>query len=390
MSEADEHRAVPKQLADDRFRAVLDAMFDEVAIGVAVRDDDGTIVDFEMVYLNAATLDGAGRSAEDLIGRRVCESFPGWAESGLLERYARVVETGVPYVAERLAYEGTTPDGAVIDGYWSMSVAKFGDGYITATRDVTAAVAAEAEQRAIAREAERNEMAADLLRRAALPTSLPSVRGVELAARYESAGDAQPVGGDWYDALDLGDGRLGLVIADVTGHGPDAAAFMVQVRNIVRALAFEHREPDVVLTQANRIVALIDEPGLYATCCVAALAPEAGTLTWASAGHFAPLRVPERAGRAGAAVGPPLGVQPDVSYRAEVLEVAPGDLLVLFTDGLVEERGRDLDDGLSELAAATTAWVGRSADDVADALVRRANDRSDDVALLCVRFTSPS
>ena len=387
MGESSEQGGLPRQLEDGVFRAALDAMFDNVAIGVAVRDDDGTIVDFEMVYLNPATLDGAGRSAEDLIGRRVCESFPGWAETGLLEHYTAVIETGVPYVAERIAYSGTTPDGTAIDGHWSMSVSKFGDGYLAATRDVTAAVAAEEEQRAIALEAERNEMAADLLRRAALPTALPQLPGLDLAARYESAGNAQTVGGDWYDAFALGDGVLGLVIADVTGHGPEAAAFMVQVRNAVRALAFEHREPDQVLTQTNRIVALIDEPGLYATCCVALLDLAAGTLTWSSAGHFAPLRVPVGDGAPSGAVGPPLGVDAVAEYRSEVLEVAPGDLLVLFTDGLVEDRARPLDECLADLASTATAQVGGTADEVADALVASATDRSDALALICVRLT---
>jgi serine phosphatase RsbU (regulator of sigma subunit) len=372
-----------------RYRAMFDAMLDHVAIGESIRDASGRIVDFRMVHLNAASIDGAGRSGEELVGRSVLETFPGWAGHGLLERFSEVIETGEPYVADRLAYRDVGPDGTEYEGHWSISVVKFGDGYIAASRDVSSLVAderAREEERVAAElESQRSRLAIELLQRAALPTSLPEVAGVELAARYEPALAAQPVGGDWYDAFELEDGRLALAIADVSGHGPDAAAYMVQVRNVVRALAIEHGEPGRVLAQANRVVGRIAEHNLFATCCYLVLEPSTGALAWARAGHFSPLLAGASAAYLPTDVGPPLGVEPDARFPVAVGDLAAGELLVLFTDGLVEDRSEPLKAGLDRLAEVAAGCTGRPTDAVAELLVASAPDRSDDLALICVR-----
>ena len=377
--------AVPPLLAEGEFRAVLDAMFDNVAIGEAIRSEQGSIVDFRMVYLNQTSLDGAGRAAKDLVGRSVLECFPGWAEQGLLDRFARVVETGEPYVADRLPYTDVAPDGTPIVGHWSLSVVRFGDGYITASRDVTHLVADEAARREAERVADRNRTAVELLHRAALPHELPEAPGLELAAHYAPAAGAQPVGGDWYDAFELDGGQVGVVIADVSGHGLDAAAYMVQVRNVVRALAIEHSRPEVVLERANHVVSQLGEHHLFATCCYAVVDPVHGDLAWASAGHFAPLLVDGAPRYLPTEVGPPLGVQADARFPASSAALEPGDLLVLFTDGLVEDRSRPLKACLEDLARASAASRDHSMPDAVDHLVASAGDRSDDLALICVR-----
>lgn len=385
MDHTDPATAAPTTLAEGEFRAALDAMFDNVAIGESIRDEHGQIVDFRMVYLNEASLDGAGRSAADLVGRSVLEAFPGWGEQGQLEQFSRVVETGEPYVADRMAYSDVTPDGQPIVGYWSLSVVKFGDGYITASRDVTDLVADEQARLVAELEADRNRMAVDLLHRAALPARLPSAPGLELAVHHEPAAGTQPVGGDWYDAFAIADGRIGVVIADVTGHGLDAAAHMVQVRNVVRALAIEHREPGVVLERANHVVSQFEEHHLFATCCYAVVDPSTGELSWASAGHLAPLLVDRSPAYLTIDVGPPLGVQADARYPESTATLGPGDLLVLFTDGLVEDRTRPLKACLDDLAQASAASRDLPLPDAIAHLVASAGDRSDDVALVCVR-----
>src|SRR4029077_17041675 len=130
------------------------------------------------------------------------------------------------------------------------------------------------------------------LQAAALPTTLPELQGVRIAAVYEPADPSQPVGGDWYDVFALDDDRVALVIADVAGHGHRAAVFMVQVRNVFRAIAAEHTEPDDVLTRANNVTARLNEPdGPFVTCCFAVLDIDVGTLRWAQAGHFSPMIV---------------------------------------------------------------------------------------------------
>ena len=376
----------PPLLADHQFRAALDAMLDHVAIGRAIRGPDGTIEDFLLLYMNTQSIDGAGRQGHDMVGRRVLELYPNWPGSGLLDAFANVVETGEPFEVDRVRYEDVAADGTVIAGHWSISVVRFGDGYIAASRDVSHLVAAEQVQREAELEAERSRFAVELLRRAALPSSLPAVDGVSLAARYEPASPDQPVGGDWYDAFELPGGRLGLVIADVAGHGREAAAHMVQVRHVIRSLALDRGEPGDVLGRAARVLGQLGEQPLFATCCYAVVHPSAGQLTWASAGHLAPVLV--RSGAPAAqlrgAVAPPLGVDPAALAPSHVVPVGPGDRMVLFTDGLVERRGEDLDRSLGDLAAWVDERTDLSIPALADALVARTPGRADDVAVLCV------
>lgn len=369
-------------LADDQFRDALSAMQDHVAIGAAVRDAAGAIEDFVLIYLNDPSVDGAGRRAHELQGQRVREIYPSWVQSGLFDAFASVVETGEPYVADRLAYDDVAPDGTVIAGHWSLSVARFGDGYIAASRDVTHLVVAEREQQAAEREVDRNRTAVALLQRAALPTTLPEVAGVALAASYTPAIEAQPVGGDWYDAFDLGDGRVGLVIADVAGHGPDAASFMVQVRNVVRALAIEHQEPGVVLTRVNAVLLRFAESPLFATCCYGVLDAASRTFSFALAGHPPPAHVGALTGYPTAEVGPPLGVQAGFAYGTALAHLEPGDRIVLFTDGLVEVRGRSIATSLDELAGWLDEMAHLDLEQLVAAMAGRRDRREDDVAVL--------
>ena len=132
------------------------------------------------------------------------------------------------------------------------------------------------------------------------------------------------MGGDWYDAFALGDRRVGLVIGDVAGHGEEAASFMVQVRNALRAMALEHEQPNVVLERINAVaLALRDDNAPFVTCCYAVLDAGTRTLTYATAGHFDPLVVTRHglAYYSCAAPRPPLTVAvriPDTSRRRDL------------------------------------------------------------------------
>ncbi len=112
-------------------------MIDNVAIGRTVRDDDGAIVDYELEFVNRASLDGGGRAADELVGRRLCELYPAWRTSEMWTRFHDVVETGVPFIGERIPYEDELADGTPISGFWDLRVVKLGDGYIAASRDVS-------------------------------------------------------------------------------------------------------------------------------------------------------------------------------------------------------------------------------------------------------------
>jgi PAS domain S-box-containing protein len=370
---------------EDRFRGALDAMLDNVSIVGAVRDDDGTIVDFELEFVNRATLERAGRSSEEMVGRRVSELYPNWRASGVADLLTRVVETGEPLVRERLAYHDELPDGRVINGWRSVRAARFGDGYIAASRDVTDEVLAEEAAHAARELAERERIAVELLQRAALPVDLPSLPGVTLGARYQPANPLQPVGGDWYDAFPLDEHSLALVIADVAGHGEDAAAFMLQVRNVLRALSIQERDPATVLTRSNMLTRQLQPEGCpFITCCLVVLEPATGDLRWASAGHFPPLVVGEAVRWAEGRPGLPLGAYDDATYESASLHLASETRLVLFTDGLVERRDEPLDVSLERLRAELTGRRGVPPQLLADQLSERVTDPFDDLAVLVI------
>ena len=245
--------------------------------------------------------------------------------------------------------------------------------------------------RARLRESERTlsaELQAHLL-----PRVLPAPQGAVGTARYEPATDGMGVGGDWYDLLELPGDRIGLVIGDVQGHNMQAAAVMGQLRNALRAYAAEGHEPAAVLSRTNRLMSDLD-PSLFATCCYLSVDARSGRATVALAGHPPPLR---RAADGSvealtAAVGAPLGVAPEDEYATQQWDLADGDVLVLFTDGLVEDSSRSLDVGLDALAALLSAAEVDDLDDLADHLMTESlpeGRRSDDVAVLVVRYRAP-
>ena len=238
---------------------------------------------------------------------------------------------------------------------------------------------------------ERRRIAVEVLQRAALPAQLPDVEGIVLHAVYRPATTAIGVGGDWYDALALRDNRVGLVIADVAGHGEEAASFMVQVRNALRAMAIEHEQPHMVLERINAVaLELRDLDAPFITCCYAVLDPVARTLSWSSAGHFDPLIVGAEGATyfASAPHGPPLAVTSAPQYTTTVIDVAVGDRVVLFTDGLVERHGESIDEGLQRLARRAADARGAKPDQCLDSLLEIVEEQFDDLAVICADLVS--
>ena len=387
-------RIVATQAAHQvEFRKALDAMLDNVTVARAVRDDDGEIVDFVIEFVNSPSSTGARRGSDGLVGQLLCEIHPDWRPSGMFDRLRKVVETGIPYQGHRVQYAdvATGEDdfvGKRRQAYWTLQVAKLGDGYISASRDVTEVVLAEEASRAAALQAAAELTAIGLLQAAALPTRLPELPGVRIAAVYEPADPRQPVGGDWYDVFALDDNQMALVIADVAGHGHSAAVFMVQVRNVFRAIAAEHTEPGDVLIRANNVTARLNEPdGPFVTCCYAVLDIASRTLRWAQAGHFSPLIVANGAStylteRPGA----PLAFFEQQNYVSSSVEVHPGDRVLMFTDGLVERRREHLDIGLARLAALAALHARLPPQEFVETLAASVTQRFDDLALVCVDF----
>jgi serine phosphatase RsbU (regulator of sigma subunit)/anti-sigma regulatory factor (Ser/Thr protein kinase) len=226
------------------------------------------------------------------------------------------------------------------------------------------------------------------LQRSLLPVGQPELDELEIAARYVAGVEGTEVGGDWYDVVPLGAGRTGLVIGDVMGRGVKAAAVMGQLRSAVRAYARLELPPVELLERLDDLVHDLN-PGQIVTAVYGVHDPVSGTLTLANAGHPPPLVV-EPAGavrRLDADTGAPLGLQA-ASFTEQTVALHTGALLTLYTDGLVERRGRDLDEGIDELttllAQHPTAGLPGLADKVL-ADLGRSGGHDDDVALLLVR-----
>jgi PAS domain S-box-containing protein len=375
---------IAEAVEQDRFRTVLDAMVDSVVLGRAVRDDAGEIVDFEVEFANAAG-DGRGRSGADVVGRRVSELYPDWMGTDQFRQFVEVVESGRGITLERVRFaQGARPGGP--GGHWNLQVAPFGDDlYIASSRDVTDIVIAEAAARDAAALEQRERIAIELLQRAALPEQLPEVEGTDIGALYQPAASDQTVGGDWYDAFPVADHQLALVIADVAGHGREAAALMVQVRNIFRAVAVEHRTPATVLSRVNDVVLRLRPSGLFVTCCYAVLDTERGDLSWGVAGHPPPVFVAGGTPALGEApAGPPLAVFSTARYHDSSVTLGRGDRVYLYTDGLVERRGEPIDVGLERLCASIARLGATRPQRAVEALGAQVDDQFDDLAVLCV------
>jgi serine phosphatase RsbU (regulator of sigma subunit)/anti-sigma regulatory factor (Ser/Thr protein kinase) len=244
-----------------------------------------------------------------------------------------------------------------------------------------------------ARRFETQHGTAQLLQRSMLPEQLPNLPRLRIAARYDPGVDGNAAGGDFYDAFLLPTGDLGVVLGDVAGHDVQAAARMGQVRAALRALALSDQRPDAVLAGLDRLVSSLGaEAGtheLFVTVVFGVVEVDRDRITLASAGHPAPLlrRGPPDGGvvadyldlPAAAPLG--LGCQP----RTTTVPFAPGDTLLLFSDGVIERRRQSLSaglDGLAEAVAAAASGDPRALCAVATAAVPGATE--DDVAVLAV------
>ncbi|MFJ4499612.1 SpoIIE family protein phosphatase [Streptomyces sp. NPDC088864] len=252
-----------------------------------------------------------------------------------------------------------------------------------------AAIVAQSLQRAKLFDEER-EFATGL-QAAMLPRRIHDIEGGEIAVRYHAAWSGRQVGGDWYDVIALPKGRCGIVVGDVQGHDTHAAAIMGQLRIALRAYAAEGHPPSTVLARASRFLAELDTDR-FATCAYAQVDLGTGTVRVVRAGHFGPLirHMDGRVGSPRVRGGMPLGISTDFGdeeYPETRLDLVPGETLVLYTDGLVEEPGADIDAGVRTLimeVSAGPAGAEALADHLSDRLWERWGS-GDDVALLVLR-----
>lgn len=235
------------------------------------------------------------------------------------------------------------------------------------------------------------------LQQSLLPPQLPQIPGIDLAAAYLPAGEGNEVGGDFYDVFDAGDGTWDLAIGDVCGKGADAATVMALAKYTLRAAAMSERRPSRILGALNQAVLQQVSDGRFCTVCYMRLKPGVGSarLTVASGGHPLPI-VLRSTGRAEFVGGPGtlLGSFVDPELRDDVIDLATGDVVVLYTDGVTERRGAGLTFGEERLRATVEASAGLEPAVVLERLLQEVRGfgpdlPKDDIAVVVVRIGRP-
>jgi serine phosphatase RsbU (regulator of sigma subunit)/DNA-binding response OmpR family regulator/anti-sigma regulatory factor (Ser/Thr protein kinase) len=234
---------------------------------------------------------------------------------------------------------------------------------------------------------EREHTVSTALQRSLLPGDLPEVPGTRSAVRYKPAGWGLEAGGDWYDAVEQPSGTVAFAVGDVVGRGIPAAAMMGQLRHSLRAYLAEGHDPASALA---RLDALIERsgPGTLATVACVAYHPRTGELEYASAGHPPPLLIPPDGPSRFLEhpLGLPIGVIPDATFERRRITLAPGSTLLLFTDGLVEDRDLPIGDGLERLreAIGTDPDLDRWLEGIVERMTAR-RSVDDDVAAVALQ-----
>jgi len=256
---------------------------------------------------------------------------------------------------------------------------------------VLSELCAQALQRALLFEAQQS-IAADL-QRALLPVRLPALRGARHTARYLPWTHGADVGGDWYDVIELEPNCVAVVIGDVAGHSTSAAATMGQIRNALRAYAVEGHSPTGVIERVNRLITRLD-PSALATCCYLELHLDEGTATVVLAGHPPPiLRTGSKAGLLDLRIGVPLGADANAVYLDTTVLLPSGSCLLLYTDGLVEDRRYPIDQGTSDLCRVISEAPDHDPDTLADWVLSAdvwPHQRTDDIAMLAIMIDEPA
>jgi sigma-B regulation protein RsbU (phosphoserine phosphatase) len=196
-----------------------------------------------------------------------------------------------------------------------------------------------------------------------MPDGSPNIPGCSVATYWQAA---RQVGGDFYDFLALGDNRWGIVIADVADKGVPAALFMALSRTILRTVAFSREDPGQVLMRANEIIGREARSDLFVTLFYGVWDPATERLTYANAGHNPPLLMqPNGTFQTLRGHGVALGVLPDIQMQSQSIHLRPGDIIILFTDGMTEALNEDFDEyGLERLQVAARAAARRPANEI--------------------------
>ena len=361
--------------------------FEQLPILLAALDGP----DHRLAAMNAAYRAFTGRS--DVMGVPYRDAFPGLATRPLRDMLDRVYATGRPETQTewraQIESVSETPaaPGGLSEVYADFTVVprRAADGAVTGllviATDVTDRVARQrVDEQRVDEQRERRPLAARGIvaevQEALLPAALPVLPRARIAARYLVAGQEQWAGGDWFDAIPLAGGSVALVVGDVVGHGVAASAAMGQLRAVLTELLAAEADLGRVLERADAFAARSAALGA-ATLALAVLDPASGKLRYSTCGHPPPLvigidgtaRYLEGTGTGPLGTGSP----PVVATSA----LAPGELVLLYSDGLVERPDRTIEEGMAELAvAAARAAAEQALDFAADPAAERVCQRT--------------
>ncbi|UWZ59812.1 SpoIIE family protein phosphatase [Dactylosporangium aurantiacum] len=375
---------------EDLLRELLERTLDILQVdsaAVLLLDQDGT-------DLVATATAGLGLEPQHVVRTPVGAGFAG-----------QVAVRGAPVAVERVGQSGDFDATLLPAGTTSvLAVPMLSSGRVigvlhvsTAQRRSFAADDIEllqlvADRASLATQARRSHLdraAAVALQRSLLPARPPAIPGLDVAVRYVP-GAQVGVGGDWYDVFDLPSGHVGIVIGDVAGSGLHAAVVMGRIRSALRAYAMETDDPADVLTRLDRKVQRF-EPDAMATAIYAVLDPTLSTVTLSNAGHLPPvLTAPDTPGTL-LKLTPdlPLGAYRGAARRDTRFPLEPGQGLFLYTDGLVERRGRGILTGLQRMVDALPPGSADATCNAAMTLLDNTGP-TDDVAVLAVRRDLPA
>ncbi|HLS78907.1 MAG TPA: SpoIIE family protein phosphatase [Nocardia sp.] len=217
------------------------------------------------------------------------------------------------------------------------------------------------------------------LQQAIMPAAQPSIEafGLQIAVRYQPTEEDALVGGDWYDAVVLPSKQILVSVGDITGHGIKAATGMVVLRNALRGLATTGAGPGQMLTWLNLVTHYLTDD-IYATAVCGLYNPQTRVLRWARAGHLPPVLVRDgRAENLPELPGIILGAVAETTYQEAEVQLDPDDVLLLYTDGLVERRDRDIDECVASMLEQSARFRG-NLDDLVDHLLRQSEANTDD------------
>jgi len=311
----------------------------------------------------------------------------------LADRYGTVsayLAVGSAFAAVPL-FHRSRPVGALFFAYAEEQ--EFGDDQVSS---IVALADLSEQALARAKEQQAEHTISMTLQRSLLPLRLPDFPGLEVATDYLAGAVEADVGGDWYDGVVLEDGRVVLTVGDIAGRGVQAAALMSRLRIALKCYAVDGSGPAEALSRLDGFIAHLPED-YFATVVMVRVDPRTGEVEYACAGHPPPVLIPGNdaiaslleEGRSGPI---DVGVQP--SERADAsLRLEAGDALLLYTDGLIEQREKPLSDGFRLLLDALENVDGSSARELVDHVVSRLqaeHGMEDDVALLAVRFVDPA